>query len=87
MKAILELVLMLMTGIVADRTPPLLAIPLTPAPLAEGPRGPSGEYDSGYFYLPTRAPESSRKQTRRFGRMQFLPPAPIFPDRPRLLFK
>ena len=86
MKAILELVFMLTIRINADSTPPLLAIPLAPAPLAEGPRGPSGEYDSGYFYLPTRAPESSPKP-RRFGRMQFLPPAPIFPDRPRLLFK
>src|SRR5438477_233712 len=39
--------------------PPLLPVPV-PMPGASRspvPRGPSGEYDPGYFYLPERAPE------------------------------
>jgi hypothetical protein len=39
--------------------PPLLAVPPAPMPPGAGPRGPSGDYDPGYFYLPERAPERS----------------------------
>ena len=45
---------------VPTELPPLLSVPPTAAPPTVGPRGPSGEYDPGYFYLPERAPERAR---------------------------
>jgi len=39
--------------------PPLLPVPPAAVPQPRAPRGPSGEYDPGYFYLPERAPEKS----------------------------
>lgn len=73
----------------ADRpsAPPLLSVPPAMQVPAAGPRGPSGEYESGYFYLPDRAPEGNRKPPRRFSRILPLPTTPLFPDRPRLLFR
>ena len=40
--------------------PPLLKVPPASQPPANGPRGPDGEYDPGYFYLPERAPDRPR---------------------------
>lgn len=40
--------------------PPLLKVPPASQPPAAGPRGPSGEYDPGYFYLPERSPDGPR---------------------------
>ena len=44
--------------------PPLLPVPPSgmPPPRTAGPRGPAGEYDPGYLYLPERAPESERAE-------------------------
>src|SRR6185312_4170089 len=39
--------------------PPLLAVPPSPMPPTSGSRGPSGDYDPSYFYLPERAPENA----------------------------
>src|SRR5690348_5801137 len=40
--------------------PPLLPVPPAAAPApAPGRRGPAGEYDPGYFYLPERAPDAA----------------------------
>jgi len=47
--------------------PPLLKPPPATAPPTAGPRGPNGEYDPGYFYLPEREPQRPR-------------PAPCGPD-------
>jgi hypothetical protein len=41
--------------------PPLLKVPPAETPAAKGPRGPNGEYEPGYFYLPERSPEGPRR--------------------------
>lgn len=41
--------------------PPLLKVPADVAPPPKGPRGPSGEYEPGYFYLPERSPDGPRR--------------------------
>jgi len=43
--------------------PPLLKTPAAEAPPAKGPRGPSGDYEPGYFYLPERSPDGPRRPT------------------------
>ena len=43
--------------------PPLLKVPPNSPPNAVGPRGPNGEYDPGYFYLPERSPDGPRRPT------------------------
>ena len=75
----------LMLAFTADAAPapPLLSVPPVMVPPMVGPRGPSGAYDSGYLYLPERAPDGPRKPARRF---RLLPQTPLFPDRPRLIF-
>ena len=46
---------------VPTELPPLLPVPPGTVPPVAGPRGPSGEYDPGDFYLPERSPEGPRK--------------------------
>ena len=59
---------------VPTELPPLLSVPPTVAPPTAGPRGPSGEYDPGYFYLPERAPERARPSAcGPAGRIWFAP--------------
>jgi len=81
------MIAMLFVAFTADppSAPPLLSVPPMMAPsVMVGPRGPSGEYDSGYLYLPERAPDGPRKPARKF---RLLPQTPLFPDRPRLIFR
>jgi hypothetical protein len=47
---------------------PLIPVPTEPQPRPTSPRGPNGEYDPGYLYLPDRAPAGAR-----------LPPCPCRP--------
>jgi putative beta barrel porin BBP7 len=54
--------------------PPLLRPPASPdPPLAEVPRGPTGEYDHGYVYLPEYVPPCAPEACRPLGRWWISP--------------